>query len=648
LVSKLMAVERQPLTAIDKKEAAYQAKLTAFGSLKGALSTLQTSVQSLASPSKYNTMKAAVADTAIASATTTSIAKPANYQLEVTTLAQAQKIASSVISDPTAALGTGKLTIDFGTYTSVGNTFSVNPTKTATSITIDSAHSSLNAIRDAINSAKVGATASIINDGSGYRLVMTSDSTGADNSIRLLVDEGIGGTNTDTNGLSKLAFDPTAVAGAGKNLEVKAEAMSAAFKLDGISITKSSNTVTDAIQGVTLNLLKTNAGTPTTITVSRDTSGVKSSVDAFVKAYNDLAKTVQDLGGYDAKTKKGGVLLGNPGLRSIQDQLRATIGQQLGIQSSAGVSALSDIGVSFQRDGTLAVDSAKLGKILADPSKNVGALFATMGNTTDDLISYVGASSSTQAGVYPVKVTQMPAHGYVSGDTAAATTIDDNNHSLSLSVDGISIDVTLDNGIYTADDLAIDIQTRINGHASLTAAGKRVTVTRSAGKLTITSASYGGNSKVTITGGNGMTPLFGAATSTAGKDAAGEIGGSTASGSGQLLYGVGGAAGLQLSVDGGSTGDRGSVTYSAGIASRLNSVLQNMLDSDGTLAGYTSGIDSSVKDLGKQRTALETRLTQIEARYRSQFNALDQLVASMQQTSSYLTQQLAALSSSTK
>ncbi len=644
LVTKLMAAESQPLKALDKKEAAYQSKLTAYGTLKGALSSLQTSVRSLNSTSKFNTMKATAADATIATATTTTAAKAATYKLEVTTLAQAQKLAATAVSDPTASVGTGTLTIDFGTYTSGTNTFVANQNKTAKSITIDATNSSLNGIRDAINSSSAGVTASIVNDGGGYRLVLTSNDSGADNSMRIVVDEGVGGTNTDTDGLSKLAFDPTAAVGSGENLTVTSEAKSAVFKLDGITMTKSSNTVSDAITGVTLSLLKTNVDTPTTLTVSRDTSGVKSAVEGFVKAYNELAKTIKELGGYDAETKKGGVLLGDAGLRSIQDQMRQTIGQQLGTQSSAGLSALSDIGVSFQRDGTLDLNTTKLSSVLADSTKNVGALFATVGTTSDSLVSYVSAESSAKAGTYGIKVTTVPARGYVEGSGVADTVIDDDNHTLTLSIDGSAKTITLDNATYTADTLVAHLQTKIN--TAYASSGKSVTVTHTGGKLTITSAKYGASSSVQITGGGNIGELFGVATSHSGQDVAGEIGGVAATGSGQILTGVGNAA-FQVSVDGGITGERGSVTYSQGIAYKLDTLLQSFLDKKGTVASRTDGINSSVKDLDRQRSALEARLVQVEKRYRAQFNSLDQLVASMQQTSSYLQQQLATISAQT-
>lgn len=651
LVSKLMAVEKQPLTALDKKEADYQAKLTAYGTLKGALSSFQTSMSTLASPTLFSTLKGSVADTTIASISTNSIAKAASYQLAVTKLAQSQKLSSGQISDPTASIGTGTLTLDFGTYDSGGNTFTENTAKTAKTITIDSTHSSLNGVRDAINAAGAGVTASIVNDGTAYRLVISSNDSGAANSVRLLVDEGTGGTNTDLSGLSQFAYDPeaTGVAPNGKNMTQSTAAQNAEFTIDGIAMTKTSNTVSDAISGVTLNLLKkTDTGVTTTVTVARDPTNVTTAVEGMVKAYNDLASSIDSLGGYDASTKKGGTLLGDSTLLSIERTMRQAMTKQLSGTSNAGVSSLSDIGIAFQRDGTLKLDSSKLSTVLADSTKNVGMLFATVGAASDSLVTYVGAGTSTATGNYGVEVTQVAQKASISGNVDnSSVTIDGTNNSLSLLVDSIAMDLTIPSGSYTAATLAAKLQTLINANSGLQVLGKSVTVSQSSGLLTIASNQYGASSSISLTGGNALAALFGTVTSVTGQDVAGYIGGTLATGSGQTLTANGAAAGLQLLVDGGVTGARGTVSFTHGIADQLKTAIQNMLDTDGTIANKTDSISSSIKSIDKQRTALESRLTDIEARYKKQFTNLDTMVAQMQQTSSYLTQQLASLSSST-
>jgi flagellar hook-associated protein 2 len=648
LVTKLMEAEQAPLKALAKKEADYQAKLTAYGTLKGAFASFQTSAKGLSTANKFSTAKASAADATILAANASSIAKPGSYSIEVSKLAQSHKLASDTFDDPATSIGTGTLTIDFGTYTSVGNSFAVNADKTSKSITIDSTNNSLAGIRDAINEADAGVTASILNDGDGYRLVLSSNDSGKDNSLRVLVSGDAEGTNVDSLGLSQLAYDPTKTAGAGKNLEEKLAAQNAELTIDGIAISKSTNSIGDAITGVTLNLLKTTAAdTPTTLTVSRDTTNVKTAVEGFVKAYNEMAATMKELGGYDFKTQEGGLLLGDTTLRSMQNQARNILTQRLEY-ADGGVSSLSDIGVSFQRDGTLSIDSSKLDGVLADPAKNVAGLFAIMGVPSDSLVSYGTSSSYTQPGRYGLNITRIATNGTATGsaalnDDATKTTITTDNNALTLNLNGTSATIALTAGTYTRDELVAELQSKINSDSSYKALGHKISVAHSAGILKLTSTLYGSSSSVVVTGGSAAATLFGSTSSVTGVDVAGEIGGIAGTGSGQILTGSGDASGLQLLIEGGNTGARGTVGFSRGIAWQLDQTLTNMLGTEGTLASRTEGIDRSIEDIESRRAVLNKRLVDIEKRYRAQFNALDQLVASMQQTSSYLTQQLANL-----
>jgi flagellar hook-associated protein 2 len=646
LVSKLMEAEQAPLAALAKKEADFQAKLTAYGTLKSAFATFQTAARGLSSASKFNTSKASAADATVLTATASSIAKPGSYSIEISKLAQNHKIASEPFTDPAANIGTGTLTVDFGTFD--GSDFSVNGDATSRSIAIDSSNNSLSGIRDAINEADAGVTASIINDGEGYRLVLTSDKSGADYSLRIQVSNDGDADNTDNAGLSQLAYDPEAVSGSGKNLSQKQTAQNAELTIDGIAVSKNSNLIGDSISGVTLNLLKTNIGSQTTLTVERDTTGAKAAVESFVSAYNELAATMKELGGYDFKTQEGGLLLGDTTLRSMQNQARNLLSQRLEY-ADGGVQSLSDIGVSFERDGTLSLNSSKLESVLSDPAKNVASLFATMGVPSDSLVSYGGASAYTKPGRYGINITQIATRGIATGTTAlgASTVIDTGiNDSLTIKLNGITSTVTLSAGTYTQDALIAELQSKINSDSNFTAYGHKLTVAHEAGLVSLTSTVFGSASSVLVTGGNASTTLFGTSTnSVSGVDVAGEIGNIAATGSGQILTGAGDASGLLLLVEGGNTGARGTVGFSRGIAWQLDQTITSMLGEDGTLASRTDGIDRSIDDIDSRRTALERRLEDIEARYRKQFAALDQLVASMQQTSTYLTQQLANLPS---
>ena len=646
IVSQLMTVERQPIAKLAIKEASYQAKLSAYGSVKGAVGSFQSAVQSLNSASNFQPLKATASDATVFSATAASTAVAGTYTLEVSSLAQAQKLAAAGQTSSTAAIGAGTsttVTFDFGTISGgtfdsgsghySGATFTSNGDGTH-SITIDSSNNSLQGIRDAINAAGMGVTATIINDGSGtpYRLALSSDNNGVSNSMKITV-------SGDASVSSLLAHDPAGT----QNLAETVTAQNASFKVNGVTVSKTSNTVSDVIQGVTLTLNKVTAS-PETLTIARDTAAVSSSIAGFVKAYNDLATTLKNLSSYDAASQKGAILQGDSTVRSLQSQMRNILSTPV-TGTSGALTTLSDVGVAFQKDSRLAVNQTKLDSVMASNFSDIASLFATVGKATDSLVSYSSATSSTKAGSYAVNITQLASQGTAVGSTAANTTISAGvNDALTLDINGVSTSIVLTAGTYTAQTLATELQSRINSASELSAAGITVAVTQSAGVMTITSSSYGSTSSVAITGGNGATDLLGTPAETAGVNVAGSIGAVTATGSGQILTASSGdPQGLSIIINGGVTGARGTLNYSQGYATLLGNWATSIIASDGILASRTDGIGRTITDIGKQRDSLETRLINIEKRYRAQFTALDQMLSSMDTTSTFLTQQIAQL-----
>ena len=645
IVSQLMTIERQPLTRLTKQEASAQARLSAYGMIKGTLSSFQGTMASLASASKYTSLNASSSDSAVVTASASSIATPGTYSMEVTKIAKEQKLRSDVLSTTSIndAIGTGTLTIQLGTYS--GGVFTANSDKAATSITIDSSKQTLGGIRDAINAASAGVTATIINDGTGFRLSLTSNSTGSANSLKISVSGDSGGTDTDTTGLSKIAYDPAAAAGSGKNLTESQAAQDAQLTVDGIAVTKPSNTLTDVIQGVTLNLLKeSTVGSPIKVSVSRSNTALTSAAQDFVKAYNEVAGTIAELTKYTPKTEgsaaQAGVLLGEAAPRSILSQLRNSLTQSVATLDGKKVS-LSDLGIAFQKDGTLAVDTAKLNKIAEASPELVAGFFASAGRASDSGVKFISAGNNTSVGSYGLSVSQMATQGSLQGSAAAALTITDSNKTLTVSIDGAAATVTLGTGTYTAASLAAEVQSRINGTSAFKQSGLAVSVSESGGVLSFNSASFGGSSRVSISGAGASDLLGGTGTETTGVDVAGTINGNSATGSGQTLTGDNG---LKLSIFAGATGDRGNVYYTKGFASVMESVAKALTDTKtGGLAGATGGIESELKDIASRREVLNRRFADTETRLRAQYTSLDVLIGKMSSTSSYLTQQLAAL-----
>lgn len=648
IVTKLMAVEQQPITNLNKKEATFQAKISAYGSLKSALSGFQGALLGLTNASSFKSITATPADSSIVTASASSIAVAGSYTLDVTKIAQAQKLVATGQASTTAAIGTGAattVTIDFGTisggtfnavtgqYTGAAYTSNGNGAKM---LTIDASNNSLTGIRDAINTANLGVSATIINDGgtSPYRLSLSSNNMGQSNSMKISV----AGDVTLGNLLGQ---DPVGV----QNMSEVATAQNATFKVNGIAVSKASNTVTDVIPGVTLNLLKPTTST-TSVNVAQDTGSVQTSVSSFVKAYNDLNTTLKNLSGYDAAAKKGGVLQGDSTVLQLQAKIRSILTTSVS-NTSGSLTNLSQIGVSFQRDGSLALDAAKLSSAISSNPNDIASLFAETGRASDSLVSYTSSTSNTKVGTYGINVTALATQGSLTGSAAPISTIITAgvNNALDVSVNGTASSITLAAGTYTAATLAAELQSKINGSSSISSAGLSVAVTQAGGAFTLTSSTYGSSSAIAVTGGNGLANLLGTPTQSFGVDVAGTINGQFAAGSGQSLTGSGNTDGLKILVSGGALGARGNVSFSQGYAYTLNSLATSVLASDGSLSTRTTGITNSINSIGKQRDALTARLVGIEARYRAQFTNLDSMLSSMNQTSTYLTQQLNALQS---
>jgi len=648
LVKQLMTAEQIPITKLATQTASYQAKLTAFGTIQGAMSSFQTSIASLSNASTFQAVNATASDSTVMSATALTSAPPGSYAVEVNSLAQSQTLVVAGQTSLSAPIGSGTsttLSFDFGTITGTNTAGKYIAGATFTSagggiktVTIDSTNNSLQGMRDAINAAGIGVTASVINDGSAspYRLVLTASNMGAANSMKIAA-------SGDATVSALLANDPTAGAttGAlGQNLTESVTALSASLKVNGIAISQNSNAVSGVIPGVTLNLTKVTT-TPVTLTVAQDTAAVTKSVNDFVTAFNSLNQTLTDVSSYNAATKTGAVLQGNATVRNLQAQLRGV----LNTPGAGSLTSLSQIGVTFQRDGSLALDSAKLTSVMQSNFSGIAGLFASTGRASDSLVTYTSSTAATKPGSYALNVTQIATQGNETGLAAPNLTINASNNTLNMNVNGLNATITLPSKTYaSAQDLATELQSQINSNTGLLNAGISVSTTVNAGKISVTSNSYGATSSVVATSGNGLTNIFGAAISTTGVNLTGSINGAFITGVGQqLTASSGNAQGLSVFVNGGAVGDRGTITYTQGYAYLLKQLSTSVLASNGSLSASTTEINNSMKSIADRTAVLQQRLIGTEARYRAQFTALDQMLASMNNTSTFLTQQLSSL-----
>jgi flagellar hook-associated protein 2 len=551
-------------------------------------------------------------------------------------------------TDPAAAgLSAGTA----GDYLS--GTFAQDAGQPSGTVTIDSSNNTLEGIRDAINKANLGVTASLVNDGSAspYRLVLSSTKTGEKSSMKITLS-GDAGNPADPALEELLSYDPAGT----RKLQQTAVAQDTKALVNGIAVTASSNSISEAIQGVTLNVLKTGS---TTLSISKDAGSLKTNLGNFVKAYNDLDKAIKDMLSYDPETKRAGVLQGDFTTQSVQSQLRRMLGSDVANVGGA-LKNLGQVGIAFDKSGQLSLDSTKLQKAIDGNFSDIASLFTAMGSATDSTVSFVSSTNNTKPGTYAINVSQLATQGKLSSENALAptTTIASNttwsvilNDSVPSSSKNVA-KVDIPAGDYTPAELAKVVQSAINGASAFKSSGSAVTASIDAdGKLVLTADKYGSTSNVAITDesatGTQVAGVFGAPVASAGVDVAGSIDGKPVVGSGQTLTGLAGSnvEGLKIEITGGATGDRGTISFSQGYAYQLNNLASSFLGSKGLIGSRTEGINKNIKDIARQREKFEAKLTDVEARYRAQFTRLDTMLAQMQTTQQYLTQQLASLAS---
>jgi len=374
IVSSMVAAERAPKeTQLANLEKKTTTQITAVGALKGAISDFQTALGSLNKAELFQARSASSSKADIVGVTAGTTAGAGTYQVEVKNLATNSKVALAAIqntAEAPAAFASGKLDISLGVP-------GTPPSKETFSVTVDEGNNSLSGMRDAINEAgkDLGVSATIVTDEFGSRLVLTSNKTGAGRDITVAVTDETAATPGQT-ALSALAFDGTSLS-TGAGARVLSQAQSAELYVDGLKVISENNKVDSAIEGVTLDLkAKTTADEPLTVTVAEDKAGIKKQVQSFVAAYNKLigvvnAQTkVTSVG--DGKAPVTGALVGDATARTLLSTIRNEL---VNTQGDGAIRALSDMGITTQKDGTLAIDSAKLDKTMAGNFEQLSGFF---------------------------------------------------------------------------------------------------------------------------------------------------------------------------------------------------------------------------------------------------------------------------------
>lgn len=657
LITKLIEAEREPVEQrLERKESALKEEISAFGSLKSALATFQDSVSNLNKLTTYNQRTASSSNEDVLGVSARPGAEPGSYSVTVSQLAGAHSLASGSYSSVNDPVGTGTLTFRFGTteYTEVAEGseetpayagFGVNAERTAVSVVIDENTNSLEGVRDAINEADAGVSAVIVNDGTGFRLLITSEQTGEEHSLEISVDDAGDGNGSDQGGLSSLAFN-----GGATNLTQTLAGQDAVFTVNGLEISHRNNNADDVIDRIGIDMKELTDTGSVTITIAEDRDSLKEGVQSFVEEYNNYVNTINQLTSYDPATKVAGALQGDFSARSITGQLRQALTNS--VEGFDGpFTSLAEIGITTQVDGTISIQESVLDTALADHYDDFVKLFANIGDPTDSSINYLTSTEDTVVGSYAVNISQVATRATLTGaGIGFPQTIDASSDDISFIVDGVaSGPIVLAHGTYdTGEALAAELQSRINGDSILGVEGALVNVSYENNRFEISSARYGAASGLAITAVDATMAArlgIGVATAIDGVDVAGTIGGVVATGKGQTLSGAENSdvAGLQIFIEGGVVGDRGTVDFTRGIAWQIDSLIASFLDSDGMLDSRTDSLQKRMGSIDDKRDDLDRRIEGLEARYRLQFGNLDRLLAQLQGTSSFLSQQLAAL-----
>lgn len=369
LYDQLQTAEETKLTTITNQQTTYEAQLSAYGKLQSALTSLQTAAAKLAKADTWSSTTVSSTNTAF-SATTNSSAGVGDFKVNVKQMAKGQVLTSNSIASNTTQLG--------GTTADNTRTITISQPGTTTPLTVKLADgdTSLNGIAKAINGANGNVTASVVKAADGdYRLMLSSKTTGTDSDMTVSV------TGDDTL---------NAVIGTSA-LNVQTKSQNAIVSVNDIEITRQSNTISDALPGVTFTL-KSQSTADETLTVARATDDNKKAITDWVTAYNSLQSTIATLTKYVApaegsstQSSSNGALLGDSTIRGVQSDLRSLL---TNVQSGS-YAIMAQLGItqdptkgSDGSTGNLKIDDTKLTKALTENPDGVQAYFLGDGKTT--------------------------------------------------------------------------------------------------------------------------------------------------------------------------------------------------------------------------------------------------------------------------
>lgn len=360
LITQLVGLRRQPIEALSAQKKTLETTNSAYGGLSSKVKDLISAADALRTPTSFKAFTASVSDTSIFTAQAGASSAYGSYEIKVNTIAKSHKIAADGVAADTAAIAAGAGSFSFQAGAGAIQTVAVDATTT------------LAGLKDSINALKAGVTATIVNDGAAgnpYRLILTSDKTGTSNGLTI--------TQNDTT----LNFATTLQAAQDTTLTV-----------DGMSYVRQTNSISDIVSGVALDLKSADPAKTVTLTVGRDTAAIEEKAKKLVDAYNGVVSYIKGNNRYDSTIKRGGPFFGDTVARSVLEDLRRVI-----TSAASGLpdtmNRLMHAGISTDKDGVLSLDSAKFQSALSADFDAVVNLFAE-GAATNGFGSLVHTAAS--------------------------------------------------------------------------------------------------------------------------------------------------------------------------------------------------------------------------------------------------------------
>ncbi len=619
LVAQLMFVERAPIRRLDTRISQFQARIDAYNQLNTRLSELLSSLDKLNDEEAFAAKSTTSSHETLLKATASGAASEGTYLIRVDRLALFDNLASDAgFSTGGEAIGTGSFDLVVGS--------------TSTTIEIDAANNTLEGLRRSINDSGAEVNASIIHDGAGYRLTITSRNSGSASAISIENN-----TLTLSDGATPFQFSRTHdIGGAGE--------LDAALTVNGLAVTSSSNAVENVIEGVTLSLRDASTST-VTLTVANDTDQVKANIQAFVDSYNKAYGFINSQFQFVEAAGRSGVLASEFTVREIQFQLAQVVtGRVTGLPGE--LTTLGSAGIEMTNDGTLQINSAVLDEKLSANFEELKGLFVALAETSHTQVGYLSSAKATQPGTYRIDITAVPAPAALTSPDAIGAT---------LGVDEV-LTFTMGAKVSTVNlTAAMDLDTIVEAvNSQFQTDGVSLTASKSGSSLVVTSNSVGHQASFSV-----VSDVDGAGTgigtgglSESGVSVAGTFTNPStlevyeATGNGATLEGSAGATqGLKVRFTGDATGNFGTVTFTLGYAAQLHSLVSSITDSlEGSIHNAVEGYRSDIKTIQERIRDTEDRLATRERYLTAQFSRANQALQQLQFLQATLGVQLNQLS----